>query len=407
MIQVPAAWLTLGVLGKKFAIEARRHNAITLNDLLYARYQNHAVVILASGTLLLAFFATMVVQFIGGARLIEAVTGLSYLQSLLLFAASVGIYTSVGGFRAVVLTDTLQGIMMLIGTIALLIGIVYAGGSFGEMITKLHAIDPDLISPYGADEFLTQPFMLSFWVLVCFGVIGLPHAAVRCMSYQSSKALHKGMVISTAVVAFLMLGMHLSGALGRAILPEIDHPDQIMPTLMITVLPPVVAGIFLAGPMAAIMSTIDSMLIQSSATLIKDLYLNHIRPNALTQSNGEKKLGRLALFSNIILSLLVFVAAINPPEMIIWLNLLAFGALQAVFFWPLILGLYWKKAHALGAISSMISGLSTYVLLSWLKPDLFNIHPIVPSLIFSFFTFVIGSKLAQNKRHNHSALAAK
>lgn len=407
MIQVPAAWLTLGVLGKKFAIEARRHNAITLNDLLYARYQNHAVVILASGTLLLAFFATMVVQFIGGARLIEAVTGLSYLQSLLLFAVSVGIYTSVGGFRAVVLTDTLQGIMMLIGTIALLIGIIFAGGSVGEMITKLHAIDPDLISPYGADQFLSQPFMLSFWVLVCFGVIGLPHAAVRCMSYHSSKALHKGMVISTAVVAFLMLGMHLSGALGRAILPDIDHPDQIMPILMITVLPPVVAGIFLAGPMAAIMSTIDSMLIQSSATLIKDLYLNHIRPNSLTQSNGEKKLGRLALFSNIILSLLVFVAAIDPPEMIIWLNLLAFGALQAVFFWPLILGLYWKKAQALGAISSMISGLGTYAVLSWLKPDLFNIHPIVPSLIFGFLTFVIGSKFAQNQRHNHTALTTK
>ncbi len=88
--------------------------------------------------------------------------------------------------------------------------------------------------------------MLSFWILVCFGVIGLPHAAVRCMSYKDSRSLHKGMVISTIMVALLMFGMHLAGALGRAIVPDIASPDQIMPTLMVTVLPPAVAGIFLA-----------------------------------------------------------------------------------------------------------------------------------------------------------------
>ncbi|MFZ6043888.1 sodium/pantothenate symporter, partial [Vibrio natriegens] len=268
MIQLPAAWLTLGVLGKKFAIEARRHNALTLNDILYARYKNRGVVILASLALLLAFFGTMVVQFVGGARLLQTVTGLSYQHGLMLFAVTVGLYTTIGGFRAVVMTDTVQGIMMIIGTIALLAGIVHAGGSIGEMMGELHRIDPALVTPYGPDHFLSQPFMLSFWVLVCFGVIGLPHAAVRCMSYKSSASLHSGMVISTIMVAFLMLGMHLAGALGRAIVPDIASPDQIMPTLMMTVLPPVVAGVFLAGPMAAIMSTIDSQLIQASATLL-------------------------------------------------------------------------------------------------------------------------------------------
>ncbi|OEE88413.1 sodium/panthothenate symporter, partial [Enterovibrio norvegicus FF-162] len=236
MIQLPAAWLTLGVLGKKFAIESRRHNALTLNDMLYARYKSRAVVIFASLALLLAFFGTMVVQFVGGARLLQTVTGLSYTHGLMLFAFTVGIYTTIGGFRAVVMTDTVQGVMMIIGTIALLVGIIHAGGSLGEMITELHTIDPALVTPYGPDAFLTEPFMLSFWVLVCFGVIGLPHAAVRCMSYKSSSSLHKGMVISTAMVAFLMLGMHLAGALGRAIVPDIANPDQIMPTLMMTVL---------------------------------------------------------------------------------------------------------------------------------------------------------------------------
>ncbi|WP_297476277.1 sodium/pantothenate symporter [uncultured Photobacterium sp.] len=397
MIQLPAAWLTLGVLGKKFAIESRRHNALTLNDILYARYQHKGVVIFASLSLLLAFFGTMVVQFVGGARLLQTVTGLSYTHGLMLFAITVGLYTTIGGFRAVVMTDTIQGIMMIIGTIALLVGIVHTGGSIGALVTKLHDIDPALVSPYGPNHFLSQPFMLSFWILVCFGVIGLPHAAVRCMSYKDSRSLHKGMVISTIMVALLMFGMHLAGALGRAIVPNIASPDQIMPTLMVTVLPPAVAGIFLAGPMAAIMSTIDSQLIQASATLLKDLYINYINPKIAEGEAAETKLPKLSLWVTAIFSALVFVAAMNPPNMIIWLNLLAFGSLQAVFLWPLVLGLYWEKASATGAFASMIVGLTTYLALSLGKPNMGGMHAIVPTLIIGLIAFIIGSYVRPNK----------
>ena len=239
--------------------------------------------------------------------------------------------------------------------------------------------------------------MLSFRILVCFGVIGLPHAAVRCMSYKSSQSLHRGMIISTAMVAFLMLGMHLSGALGRALVPEIDSPDQIMPTLMVTVLPPAIAGIFLAGPMAAIMSTIDSQLIQASATLLKDLYLNYISP----KTSSPKKLSRLSLWITGIFSALVFVAAINPPDMIIWLNLLAFGGLQAVFLWPLVLGLYWRKASAMGALCSMLIGLICYTSLSVMKPNLFGVHAIVPTLTAlspSFYSITIRRTTSEQMR---------
>ncbi len=391
MIQLPATWLTLGVLGKKFAIEARRHNAVTLNDMLYARFKSRSVVILASLALLLAFFGTMVVQFVGGARLLQTVTGLSYQHGLLIFAGTVGLYTTIGGFRAVVLTDTIQGIMMLIGTAILLIGVIHAGGSLGALVTELHHIDPALVTPYGPDQFLSQPFMLSFWVLVCFGVIGLPHAAVRCMSYKDSTSLHKGMVISTIMIALLMFGTHITGALGRALIPELASPDQIMPTLMITVLPPFVAGIFLAGPMAAIMSTIDSQLIQSSATLLKDLYINYINPQLVNEHNAERKLNRLSLWITAIFALLVFFAATNPPEMIVWLNLIALGGLQAVFLWPLVLGLYWKKASPIGALSSMVVGLTTYLSLMWFKPNLAGIHPIVPTLLLGLLSFIIMS----------------
>ena len=216
----------------------------------------------------------MTVQFIGGARLLETTIGISYTQALLLFALTVGIYTFIGGFRAVVLTDTIQGTVMIFGTIILLIGTIYALGGVESAVNKLTEIDPDLVTPYGPNGMLDFQFMASFWILVCFGVVGLPHTAVRCMAFKDSKALHRGMLIGTIVLSIIMLGMHLAGALGRAVIPNLTVSDQVIPTLMIKVLPPIVAGIFLAAPMSAIMSTIDAQLIQSSSIFVKDLYLS-------------------------------------------------------------------------------------------------------------------------------------
>ncbi len=128
MIQLPAVWLSLGILGKKFAILARRYNAVTLNDMLFARYQSRLLVWLASLSLLVAFVGAMTVQFIGGARLLETAAGIPYETGLLIFGISIALYTAFGGFRASVLNDTMQGLVMLIGTVVLLIGVVHAAG---------------------------------------------------------------------------------------------------------------------------------------------------------------------------------------------------------------------------------------------------------------------------------------
>lgn len=287
MIQLPAVWLSLGILGKKFAILARRYNAVTLNDMLFARYQSRLLVWLASLSLLVAFVGAMTVQFIGGARLLETAAGIPYETGLLIFGISIALYTAFGGFRASVLNDTMQGLVMLIGTVVLLIGVVHAAGGLSNAVDTLQTIDPQLVTPQGADDILSPAFMTSFWVLVCFGVIGLPHTAVRCISYKDSKAVHRGIIIGTIVVAILMFGMHLAGALGRAVIPDLTVPDLVIPTLMVKVLPPFAAGIFLAAPMAAIMSTINAQLLQSSATIIKDLYLN-IRPDQMQNETASE-----------------------------------------------------------------------------------------------------------------------
>lgn len=397
MIQVPAVLLTLGVVGKKLALLARKTKSVTINDILLARYQNRFVVWIASFALLLSFFAMMTVQFIGAGRLLETTLGISYQTAILIFALTVGLYTFIGGFRAVVLTDTIQGLVMTIGTLLLLGGVIYAAGGVNSAMDSLEAINPQLISPYGIDERpLDFTFMTSFWVLVCFGLIGLPHLAVRSMAYKDSRALHRALIIGTIVVAVLMFGMHLAGVLGRVVMPDLQVADQVIPTLMLAVLPPVVAGIFLAAPMAAIMSSIDSMLIQSSSTLIKDLYLA-ANPKAIT---NEQKIKRFSTITTLVLTLLLIFAAINPPEMLIWLNLLSLGGLEATFLWVIVFGLFWKKANATGAICSMIAGLASYVIIATFKISILSFHAIVPSLVISLVAFLIGNALAKQAGEN-------
>ncbi|MBT9318740.1 sodium/pantothenate symporter [Actinobacillus pleuropneumoniae] len=392
MIQVPAVLLALGALGKKFALLARQYNAVTINDLLLARYQNKFVVWISGFALLLSFFAMMTVQFIGAGRLLETTLGVPYQTAVIIFAITVGIYTFIGGFRAVVLTDTIQGLVMLVGTSLLLGGVIYAAGGVENAVNTLESINPQLIEPYGIDERpLDFTFMTSFWVLVCFGLIGLPQLAVRSMAYKDSASLHKALVIGTLVVSLLMFGMHLAGVLGRAVIPDLKIPDQVIPTLMIQVLPPLVAGIFLAAPMAAIMSSIDSLLIQSSSTLIKDLYLA-VKPEAV---NNEAKLKRFSTMTTLTFAVLLVFAALNPPDMLIWLNLLSLGGLEATFLWVIVLGLYWKNANAAGAISSMLAGLTSYVIFTSFKISILSFHAIVPSLVIGLIAFLIGNRFGR------------
>lgn len=403
MIQLPAVWLSLGILGKKFAILARRHKAVTLNDMLFARYRSRLLVWMASLSLLIAFIGAMTVQFIGGARLLETAAGIPYESGLLIFGLTIALYTAFGGFRASVLNDTMQGLVMLAGTLLLLACVIYAAGGLHRAVSTLSQINPQLVTPQGADNILTPAFFSSFWILVCFGVIGLPHTAVRCISYKDSKAVHRGIIIGTIVVGILMFGMHLAGALGRAVLPNLSVPDRVIPELMVRVLPPVAAGIFLAAPMAAIMSTINAQLLQASATIVKDLYLN-IRPE---QTANENRLKYMSTAVTFILGMLLLIAAWRPPEMLVWLNLLAFGGLEAVFLWPLVLGLYWEKANAAGALAAMFVGAILYALLAAFNIQPLGFHPIVPALLLSLAAFIIANRFGDSTAQSHTLLTNK
>ena len=391
MTQVATGYFVLLVLGKKFAIVARRFHAVTLIDFLKERYISSVIVLISAISIIVFLFSAMAAQWVGGAYLIQSLTNLSYIPALFIFTVSVLVYVVVGGFRAVVITDAVQGIVMVGGTIMLLIAVIIAGGGLSNLFADLVAINPNLITPFGEDGNLTSAYVSSYWILVGVGVIGLPQIAVRAMAYKDSKAMHRAILIGTIVVGIIMLGMHLIGVFARPVLPGIDVADQVIPLVALEVLPPWLAGVLLAAPMAAIMSTVDSLLILVSSSVVKDVYLNYIKPKA-----SEKEIKRVSVAVTAIIGIVAFILAISPPDLLIFLNLFAFGGLEAAFIWPIVFGLYWKYANKHGAIASMLVGIISYIAIyqyNSMYGDLLGVHAVTIPVALSFVVFIVVSLL--------------
>ena len=390
MSQIPTGYYTLMVLGKKFAIVSRKTGANSISDFLRARYESNAVLLIASLSIIFFLIAAMAAQLIGAARLLQGSTGLDYKTALIFFAVTVVVHTAVGGFRGVVLNDTLQGVVMTLSTAALFTAIVVKGGGIGNMVQGMKAVNPGMISPYGVKEgFMTVPWVSSFWVLVGFAVIGLPAIAQRAMSYKDSKSLHSGIVYGTVVSLVLLMGMHLAGAFGVTQVSGIASGDLVIPTLITNLFNPVVAGIILAGPLAAVMSTVDS---QPSWWWRHrhDLLVNYI-----SRVKANFKSFAITIATCFVVGAIIVALAFDPPELMVWLNLFATAGQLSTFLWPTILGLYWKGANAPGAIAGMVSGIGTYLYFNYYLPRPLGLHPIVPSLALSLLAFVVVAKMTK------------
>ncbi|MDO5715616.1 MAG: sodium/pantothenate symporter [Tissierellia bacterium] len=392
MIQVPTAFFILAILGKRFAIVGRRIQAVTVVDFLKSRYESMGVVFILSFWLIIFSLAQMMSQFIGGAVLLETVTGLPYIVGLTIFGGIVILYTSVGGFKAVVATDTIQGVVMLVGSIIFLITVLYYGGGIDSITAKL-----DLINPHwktidaGGD--VPKAYLMSFWILVGVATLGLPQTAVRSMAFRNSKSLHHAMVYGTVLIGALMLIMHISGVFAPAVLDpsEIVSTDYVVPRIILKYLHPVLAGLFIAAPLAAVMSTVSSLLIMTSSSIIKDLYLNYFDKRKISQ----KKIARGSMITTSVLGIIVFILTIAPPDLIVWINLFALGGMESAFLWGIVLGLYWPGANSTGALLSAILGPLLFIYLSYQEISLWGTNPIILTLIITLIIFVVGSLIGK------------
>lgn len=402
--QIIAGFLVFGIVGKKFAIVGHRIGAVTVIDLIRARFANPWLARLLAVTLLVAFLTMMTGQLIGGARLFAAAAGLPYEAGLLLFGLVTVFYTSLGGYRAVVVTDTLCALLMVAGMGLLGYEIVaMSGGDFSSLTADIAAIDPSLMTP-NAGGALPWGLLLSAWLLVGFGTVALPHSSMRCLTYRKSDELHRAMLIGTIVCGILMIGMTSLGVLARGVL---DLPvelmggttDSVIPYLISHHMSPLLAGLTLIGPLAATLSTVSSLLLNASSSIVQDL----LRKEGLVPDH-PMLLFRLSWGVTAVIGAAALYCAWSPSDIVVWINLIAFGGLETAFLFPLVLSLFWRRANSTGALAATIGGLAAYLAASHWGFQPWGMHVVVTGTVVSGLLFFLVSSVTPPESADRLAL---
>ena len=397
IVQVVVIFLVLGVFGKKIAMIARRIDAVTVIDVLRARYKSNFLANFAAIVIVGFFCATMVAQFVGAAKLFEAVTGYSYLTGLSLFGLIVVFYTTIGGFKGVAITDSFCAIAMIAGMCLLFGAMMETGGGFDNIMNHISTNHPDMLEPLSRGK-MPMSLYISQWMLVGICTLALPQSVVRGISFKNTKALHKAIVIGTVVIGAMTLVATIIGVLSKGILTDTlasygGSVDNITPLTIVKCMGPFWAGVTIIGPIAATISTVSSLLLAASSSIIKDVYMNHLASQGKELAND--KVRSFSLAATVILGLAVYLIAITPPSVIWIINMFAFGGLQTAFFWVLVFGLFWYKANKYGAIAAMVGGVLVYCGSMAMKIKVMDLHQITIGIGLSLVFFLIGNSFGK------------
>ena len=395
VVGISLAWILISRRLKRYADKT---DSITLPDVLAARFDDkHHVLRRISVLIILVMVMTYVAaQMVATGKAFDGFTDLNYAWGVAVGSTIIITYTLVGGFKAVAWTDLIQGILMLLGLIILPVISIKAGGGWDAISAKLMAQDPGLLSPWGPEGKSTLAIIgvISF---LAIGVpfMGVPQLMVRFMSARSEKSLVPAMSISVLVIFLFDVGAVLTGMAGRALYPNLEDPESILPVMSNAMLPEWMAGIMMVVVLAAIMSTVDSLLILASSTVVRD-YMQKIRGSSLS----EKALANRGKLLTLIIGVIGIGFALQQTPMIFWFVIFAWNGLGATFGPPLLCGLWYPKTNLKGAIAGMLGGFITTV--TWVlvfKSHFYNLSEIVPGFLTGLLLTIIVSNMTTRKEY--------
>jgi len=345
------SWL---VIAKPLRIATGKLNVLTLPELFEKKFNNNSGIIRLVASLIITFFFTFYVaaQFSGAGKVLNVTFGITHMQGMILGAIIIIFYTLLGGFFAVAWTDMVQGIIM-IGTLVIL---PIVGWIELSHLPEKSYIVWDMSNLWGGKSggaaLLASIGGLS-WGL---GYMGQPHLVTRFMAIDSVDNIPQArrIAFAWAIPAFFgamiigLVGVHLVSA---EMLPALSDSEFLMPTMAKTLLPTWIAGIFISGAIAAMMSTADSQLLISTTVLTQDIYQRF--SGLETSGKTLLMIGRLL---TIIIGIIGFGMAWQSKDLVFEMVSYAWGGLGASFGPALLLTLWWKRTSTAGVLAGMVSG---------------------------------------------------
>lgn len=378
-------FMVLGLIGKRVGIVARRTNSQTFVELLMNRYNKNKIVGGLCGLVVLFFLGAFAVSTItGGGRIFQILTGQDYRIGLAIFTVLVIIAAITGGIKGVASAIVIQGIVMTISVIVLFfMGINSTGLSYTGTIHALLEQNPQWFVPTSIKTVISFAFL---WGITTFT---MPHVTMTTLTYKDTSTLHRAIKIGTIVVAIWLIGLNGLCFTVKYLFPEgtLATPDLGIPTLAVTVMPPWAAGLVLAGVCGAVQSSVGGMVVSLAGTLISDLYRNLIKPDVKPET-----IKRLNTIGIIVISLVIFLFACDPPQLLASLITYATGGMTVAFFHTVLLGLFWKPANEYGAVAGIVSGIALYLLInSGVLPISLGFNPCLMATLLSTLIMVVVS----------------
>jgi sodium/proline symporter len=338
--------------------QTEKYGALTIPDYFEARFpgfagRRHTLRVVSM--VIIIFFYTLYVaaQFIGGAKLLNAVFPISVAWGMVITAAVVMLYTLLGGFLAVVWTDVVQGIMMaFVALILPILGIIKLGGP-AVMLERLQGAGGDFLSMNAGKTGAAFVFGVMLGSLSWgLGYLGQPHLLTRYMAIRSHTQIRRGTLIAMIWVLVAYWGAAMIGIVGQGTFETtLADSEQVMPLLARALLPGWIAGLMLAGAIAAMMSTADSQLIVVTSSIVEDVYVK-----LLNLKSNPRTLVLISRLATIAVSVVALILAFSAEDTIFDLVSYAWAGLGASFGAPLLLALRWKRTTAAGVLWGMIAG---------------------------------------------------
>ena len=538
----------MGLLGKRINQVARTSGAITIPDVLRDRFNNVTFGLISVALIIFFMTFNLVAQFKAGSEILRTLLGpidafnsmvdsmpswfssltsvsADYLFCLVVFGIAVIVYTTYGGFHAVVWTDVMQGIVMVVGVIIMLplainqatsvigekdsqkTGMALVTAEMAEMLpprfgeatlslptiakedfaippgtwiwskdeagdqlrlfkTRKRYVIPqgtsdvteaevlEIVSPddiqraedllvsiqhkttprlsglivtapqtkkyvSGADEpgaFVTAPgphrenpdgflpvsLAISFFFMWAISGSGQPSNMVRLMAFKDTVTLRRSIFTVALYYSAIYFPLVIIFCCARVLIPGMEsEPDRIMPQIAVVLTENIgmgwLAGLLIAAPFAAVMSTVDSFLLMISSALVRDIYQRNLNPEAT-----EAKIKKLSYIFTLVVGFGALLGAMNPPEFLQDIIVYTGSGLAAAFLAPVVYALYWPRANHQGCIAAMLGGFGTHLAMycvGFLNGDGFTPYrllgsdPIIVGLVASFVTgFIVTIK---------------
>jgi len=359
------AWV---ILGRRTRLMSQHLESATMPEFFGKRYESTALKIAASIIVFIFLIPYTASLYNGLSRLFSmAFPGIDYSVCVIIMAVLTGIYVIAGGYMATAINDFIQGIIMIVGIVAVIGAVLTNNGGFIEALNGLAKIQVDGNAPGAFNSFFgPDPMGLLFVViLTSLGTWGLPQMVQKFYAIKSENDIQKGTIISTVFAIIVAGGCYFLGGFGRLFSDVLGNDatpiggfDAVIPTMLET-LSPVLIGIVIVLVLSASMSTLSSLVLASSSTLTLDMIKGHIVKNM----SDKKQVFIMRVLIVVFIAISAFIA-LNKDKLgyIADMMGISWGALAGAFLAPFMYGLYWKKATKASVWASFIFGSGIMIL---------------------------------------------